>query len=285
MTGLAFGYAAPVATATAERAKSKGRKAAGSDAVQRLGRLGLCARGTLYVVVGALAANVAFGADEQADKQGALRVIGRTEMGRWSLLLVAAGFAGYALWRLAEATVRPGGKGVAGRLRSAGQALLYVGFAFSTLSFVATRHSTNSDARGRHVTARVLSWPGGRYLVAAAGLTLVGIGVASAYRALSGRYRRHLKEQEIPEHCAWWFPVVAHLGLAARTVAFSLVGAFLVQAAVTYDAGKARGLDASLRTLAAQPYGRPLIFAVALGLVAYGAWNFVEARYRDVLGS
>lgn len=274
-----------MATATVARAKSKGRKAAASDTVQRLGRLGLAARGLLYVVVGVLAANVAFGADEQADKQGALRAIGSTGVGRWSLLVVAAGFVGYALWRLAEATVRPGDKGVGGRLRSAGHAALYTGFAFTTLAFVATKDSSNSDEREQHVTARVLDWPGGRYLVAAVGLTLVGVGVGNAYRAISGRYRKHLKEHEIPESCEWWFPILAYLGLAARAVAFSLVGAFLVQAAVTYDASKARGLDASLRTIAQEPYGRPLIFAVAIGLIAFGAWNFVEARYRDILGS
>ena len=274
-----------MATATVERAKRTGRKAADSDTVQRLGRLGFVARGLLYVVVGILAASVAFGADEQADKQGALRVIGSTAVGRWSLLVVVAGFAGYALWRLAEATVRPGDKGVGGRLRSAGHAVLYTGFAFTTLSFVATGNSENSDSKEQHATARVLDWPAGRYLVGAVGLTLIGIGVGNAYRAISGRYRKHLKEQEIPEHCEWWFPIVAHAGLAARAVAFSLVGAFLVQAAITYDPSKARGLDGSLREIARQPYGRPLIFLVAIGLVAFGAWNFIEARYRRVLGS
>lgn len=274
-----------MATATAERAKSKGRKAAKSDTMQRLGRLGLVARGVMYVVVGALAANVARGADEQADRQGALRTIGRTPVGRWALLALVVGFAGYAVWRLAEATFRPGDKGVPGRLRCVGHSLLYTGFAITTLSFVVTRQSENSDAREQSYTARIMEWPGGRYVVAAAGLALVGVGVANAWRALSGRYRKHLKEHEIPGKTAAWLAPVAHLGLAARTVAFSLVGAFLVQAAVTYDPKKARGLDGSLRTLAQEPWGRPAIVAVAIGLIAFGAWCFVEARYRDVLGS
>lgn len=274
-----------MATATAQRAKRKTRKAAGSDTVEWLGRLWLIARGVMYVVVGVLAANVARGADEQADKQGALRTIGSTGIGRIALLGVVAGFAGYALWRLLEATVRPGDRGWAGRVRSFGHALLYTGFAITTLAFVATKRSANSDDRERDYTARILSWPGGRYIVAAVGLTLVGIGVANAYRAVSGRYRKHLKEHEVPEHCEWWFPIVAHAGLAARTVAFSLVGAFLVQAAVTFDPKKARGLDGALRTIAQEPWGRPAIVAVAVGLIAFGAWCFVEARYRDVLGS
>lgn len=272
-------------TATARRAKRKGREAAESDTVQRLGRLGLVARGLLYVVVGLLAANVARGADEQADRQGALRTIGSNPVGRVALLAVVAGFAGYALWRFAEATVRPGDKGVGGRLHSALKAILYTGFAFTTLAFVATKRSANSDEKEQDYASRVLHWPAGRYLVAAVGLTLIGIGVGNAYRALSGRYKKHLKEQEIPESCESWFPIVAHLGLAARATAFSLVGAFLVQAALTYDAEKARGLDGSLRTIAREPWGRPLVVLVAIGLVSFGAWCFIEARYRRVLGS
>jgi len=56
----------------------------------------------------------------------------------------------------------------------------------------------------------------------------------------------------------------------------------LVSAAVTYDPDKARGLDAALRTLAAQPYGGFLLAVVALGIAAFGVFCFIQARYRKV---
>jgi hypothetical protein len=273
-------------TATAARAKHQGRKAAESDTVEWLARLGLFARGALYIVVGLLAFGVARGGAEQADKQGALRTIARLPLGRWSLLFVAAGFAGYALWRFAEATVRPGDKGVGGRVFSAIRGLLYTGFCVTTLSFVLTKDSTNSDAKERGYTQRVLDWgTPGRLLVAAVGLGLIATGLWNAWRALSDRYRKHLKEGEIPRRTLRWLKPFAYAGLAARAVAFSLVGAFFIQAAVTYDPDKARGLDDSLRAVARAPWGEAMIVLVAIGLVAFGLWCFVEARYREVLGS
>lgn len=274
-----------MATATSARAKSKSKEAAESDGMQWLARLGLVARGFLYLVVGFLAFKLAMGSTQQADRHGAFRAIGRTGIGRWSLVLVAIGFFGYALWRFAEATVRPGDKSALSRIGSACRGVLYVAFAVTTLSFVVTRQAENSDEQERDYTARVLEWPGGRFLVAAVGLALIGVGVANAWRALSGKYRKRLKQSEIDPATLRWLKPVAYAGLAARFVVFSLVGAFLVQAAVTYDAEKARGIDGSLRTLAKAPYGEPLIMVVAAGLVAFGLWCFVEARYRRVLGS
>lgn len=272
-------------TATAERAKNTGRKAAESDSVQRLARLGLISRGLLYGVIGVLAIKVANGDTNQADRHGALRAIGSTTLGRWLLLLVAAGFAGYALWRVAEATVRPGDKKWPSRVASGARALVYIAACATTVHFVVTHHVSNSDDKERDITADVLQWPGGRYLVGAVGLFIAGIGVASAQRAISGRYRKHLKENELPRGTLRWLKPVAYAGMVARAAAFALVGAFLVQAAWTYDPTKARGLDDSLRTVARAPYGEQLILLVGIGLVAFGAWCLVEARYRNVLGS
>jgi hypothetical protein len=60
------------------------------------------------------------------------------------------------------------------------------------------------------------------------------------------------------------------------------MGAFLVQAAVQTEPDKALGLGGALRTLARQPFDPYVLGAVAIGLVAYGAFMFVMARYRKI---
>jgi hypothetical protein len=68
--------------------------------------------------------------------------------------------------------------------------------------------------------------------------------------------------------------------MAARGVVFGIIGAFLILAAWRYNATEARGLEGALETLRRQPLGQWLLAAVALGLVAYGVFQFVKARYR-----
>jgi hypothetical protein len=71
-------------------------------------------------------------------------------------------------------------------------------------------------------------------------------------------------------------------GLVGRGQVLTLIGGFLVQAAWTFDPDKAKGLDASLKSLADAPFGPVLLACAAVGLVAFGLWSWVEARYRRV---
>ena len=58
---------------------------------------------------------------------------------------------------------------------------------------------------------------------------------------------------------------------------------FLIQAARQSDPNQARGLGGALAALAQQPYGPWILAIVAIGLVAYGIYLLVEARYRRVV--
>jgi hypothetical protein len=60
------------------------------------------------------------------------------------------------------------------------------------------------------------------------------------------------------------------------------MGAFLVQAAVQTEPDKALGLGGALQTLTRQPFGPYVLGVVAIGLVAYGAFMFIMARYRKI---
>ncbi len=83
-------------------------RASRSTWLERMARPGLVARGLLYGVVAVLAVRVAQGHQEvQPDKQGALQTVVRQPLGRVLVLLLAVGFAGYALWRFVEAAVGP----------------------------------------------------------------------------------------------------------------------------------------------------------------------------------
>src|ERR1700676_2706101 len=92
---------------TVPRAAQHGAaRAAHSVWMARLGRLGLGARGVLYVLLPYLAVRVAFGQPDTAtDKQGALHTVARKPFGHVLLAGLAVGFGGYALWQLTMAAL------------------------------------------------------------------------------------------------------------------------------------------------------------------------------------
>ena len=269
-------------TMTRLRAKRHGR-----DAVGWLARLGLAARGIVYLLVAWLAVRIAFvHSGQQADRQGALREVSQQPAGKAVLVAMAVGFAGYAAWRVTQAVRgEPGERGAkdwAKRATSAGRAALYAGFAYSTarLAFSGAGGS-GSDSTSRKATGGALAHQGGRVLVIVAGAAFVIAGIVLIVRGVMRTFEKHLKTGQMSRTTQRAVAVLGVAGQSARGIVFGMIGGFLIQAAVSFDPHKARGLDGSLRALAHGGWGRVALVAVAVGLAAFGAYSLAEARYRD----
>ena len=265
---------------------AKGRRAGQSPWVERLGRLGLVAKGVLYAVIAILALQVALGGREESpDKGGALRTIAEQPFGKGLLILLAIGLAGYAAWRLAQAILDrdqegEGPKGLAKRAGNLAKAAWYGTLCALTVSTLVGNGS--GDGNEQQTTAGVFDRPGGRYLVYAAGLAFLGAAAFNGYRAVTCKFNKKLKQGEMGDAEETAATGVGILGHLARLVVFGLIGLFLVRAAWQFDPKEARGLDGALLEVAQAPYGGLLLGAVAAGLFAYALYCFVQARYRRI---
>src|SRR5689334_20084281 len=125
--GLSAGMHHP----STHRAESTARRAGNSHWIDRLARLGLAARGLIYVMVGYFALQIAFGHhSRRVSRNGAFHAIASTSWGPALLWVLAVGFFGYALWRLSEAVWGHAGedgtaKKVGKRLFSLFRAIVY----------------------------------------------------------------------------------------------------------------------------------------------------------------
>lgn len=266
-------------------AQSTAEQVHDSAPVAWLARLGFASRGLVWLVVGLLAVSVALGRnDERTDQAGALSAISDRPLGGALLVVLVVGFLGYAAWRLLDAAVGhrddDGAKRVGHRLLSLGRGLLYLGLALTTTQFL-LRGSEQQDQTGSR-TADLMSRTGGRTAVGVLGVVLVVVGLVVAVRALMKKHSEHLEHYRVPDRLRRPAVAVGVVGLVGRGGVFALIGAFLVKAAVEFEPEEAKGLDAALQVLAEQSYGRVLLLAAAVGLVAYALWSFVEAAYRDI---
>lgn len=274
---------------TAKSAQAASQKAADSTWVDRVARFGLVAKGFSYGLVGVLAGALAVaGAGRATDREGALEVLADESYGRVLLLALAFGFAAYGLWRLIQAIFDrddegSGPKGIAKRVGFLGRAVLYGALTYATFALVdGTGDKGTETGEARNATARVFDWPAGRWLVGLAGLIFVGVGVFNGYRALTQKFEDNWNAGQMSVAERRWGARLSSLGLLARFVVFSLIGGFLVKAAYEFDPQEAIGLDGALRKVAQASYGPVLLGIVAVGLVCYAIFCFVEARYRRV---
>jgi hypothetical protein len=72
------------------------------------------------------------------------------------------------------------------------------------------------------------------------------------------------------------------VGALAKSVSFVIIGALIVVAGLTSRPEQAQGLDAAVKTLAAQPFGPAALYAIAAGFACFGVFCFFDARYHRV---
>jgi hypothetical protein len=253
-----------------------------------LARVGLVAKGVSYALVGILAIKLAADSGGKAtSRQGALHMVAQHSFGKLLLIVLAFGFAAYAVWRFAQAFFDKnndgdGVKGLAKRAGYFGRGAIYAALTYSTIKIISGAAEQSQNQKAHKTTATVLSWPAGKWIVGAAGLVLIGVGLWNGYRALEKKFLKNWKTEQMSASVQRWGARSGVVGLLARMVVFVLIGIFVVKAAYDYNPREAIGLDGALQKLAAQSYGSWLLGIVAAGLLAYAVFCFFEARYRNV---
>ncbi|HYP52217.1 MAG TPA: DUF1206 domain-containing protein [Pyrinomonadaceae bacterium] len=261
--------------------------AARSKWVVRLARFGYAAKGVVYVVVGVLATLAALGSGERLEgTDGALRSIARQPYGEVLLGAVAVGLVGYVVWRVVQSLADVDGKGsswkgLAVRAGFLVSGLAYAGVALSAARIVLHVRESGYDLK-RSWSGQLMAVPYGRWVMALVGIGVVGFGLFQIYKGYKAKFWRRLKLGEMPDVQHPWALLSGRVGYAARGVVFCVVGVLLVQAARHYDANEVVGLDGALQALTERAFGPVILGAVAVGLVAYGVYMFVEARYRRI---
>lgn len=255
-------------------------------AVVALARFGYAARGFVYLIVGGLALLAAVtSGGETTGPRGALQVLLGQPFGRTLLSIVAAGLASFAVWRGVQVVFDPDRygaafKGIIARFGRLVSCIAHIGLAVAALSLVFGWNSQGGDDQAaKDWTATLLSQPFGRWAVGAFGLGVIATGGRSAVKGWGAKFEKRL---EADGRESRWAVAVSQFGLIARGFVFAIVGGFLVLAAIHSNPTEARGLGGALRALQGQAYGSALLAVVAVGLIAFGVYCFVDARYRRI---
>jgi hypothetical protein len=256
-----------------------------------LGRAGYLARAVLYLTIGILAGMVAFGqGGKLADGRGALDELSQQPFGVLLLVLMSIGLAGYGVWRGVQAILDPGSEAGAGwgwAKRGAWLmgALLHFGLAaYAFALLVGNGGQDNMDARSGTASA-LDAGPLGPVIVMGVGLGLLGLGIYEMSCVWRAKLDQQLDLSPLSTQARRRIVLLSRFGIFARSVVFTIAGGFMLIAGVTSDASQAKGFGESLQALQGAPFGKVLLGAVALGLLAFAVYQVVEARYRRVLGS
>ncbi|RYU10704.1 DUF1206 domain-containing protein [Nocardioides iriomotensis] len=254
------------------------------DALDMGVRVGLVSYGIVHLLMAWLALQLAFGDREgKVSSGGAMHQLAGNTLGQISLYVVAGGLAALCIWQGIEAAVghrdEDGAKRTWKRAISAGKVVIY-----ATVGFGALKTATGGGGGGSSTdtwTSKLMSLPFGVILVGLVGLGIIGVGGALVWRGWQEKFLKKLDTSGRTGNDGTAYRWFGKAGYIAKGVAFAIVGAFFVYAALTHDPEKSAGLDRALLKVLEQPFGPFLLAAIAAGIACYGLFCFAWAKHLD----
>ena len=268
---------------------TQGAKSAGrSETARKVVLVGWAAKGVVYVAVAYLVLQMAFGrASQDASTTGALRLIAQSAPGKIVMILLGVGLLAFAVGRILEVTTLAGPQ-IDGKDKETAVviAVIYTSLALTAFSIVGLAGSSSGGGGGgsseQQGSAFLLGLPAGRWIVGLVGLAIMAYGAKSAYDGVQQKFCGTLRMGEMSPGMRSGVEKLGTAAYVTKGAILALVGYFFLQSAITYDPDEAKGLDAALQEIAGQTWGQVVLTLVAIGLLAYGVFAFVESRYRRV---
>lgn len=262
------------------------RRASNSSLLVGLTRMGFAGYGVLHLAVAWLAVQIALGhAKDSGDQSGAFRTVAGQPFGKFILVLIIVGLGAMAIWQLLLAFNghhdKRGGARVFERVASAARAVIYTALAVTAEKVVTGAPASSADQQ-QSATAGVMASPAGILLVALAGLIVLAVGIGMVWYGWKHKFEGKLLVSRMSARTRSLARNLGGAGYVAKGIAFGIVGLLLLDAAVSHNPAKSRGLDSALHTLVLQPFGVLLLIAVGVGFAAFGLYCFFQARYRKV---
>jgi hypothetical protein len=271
-------------------AVGRAREVTDHPVLTHVARVGLIAYGAMHLLIGWLAARLAWGArGADADQTGALQTVADGPGGAVLLWTIGLGMLALALWQGGEVLLW--WHGLLDRehrrrtalvcSRCLAKALVYAVLGITALLF-AVGLEYEADERLRELTDDVLGIPGGALLVGAVAVGVVAVGLYTLFRGLTGGF---MKDIDLPAAPDRWEPLIegiGRVGYVAKGIAFGLVGVLLWRAATSADVSTATGLEGAMTAIAGVAAAGPwLLSGIAAGFAAFGVYALARARYPD----
>ncbi|HEV7333404.1 MAG TPA: DUF1206 domain-containing protein [Flavisolibacter sp.] len=253
------------------------------EIVTRIAQAGLVAKGFVYILLGLLAFMAAFELGGQgsnsATKAGALQFSKELPAGDLLLPAIAIGLFCYAAWRFIQVFRQKGKDGWKEKILYLFSGLAYLAVAITALKIADGGNNSNGN-QNQAIASELLSKPFGQILVGLGGLVFAIVGAYQIYYGFSEKYRKHVQRLSLHSTQSSLMLRSGKVGYISRGIVWLVIAFLFFRAAVHARASEAGSTGEAFRFIEGSPYGSLLLGVLGLGLIAYGVFSFVRARYE-----
>ncbi len=247
--------------------------------------MGYAARGIIYLTIGVLAFLTTLGLGEgEASSKGAILNLKEQPFGQMLLVILIIGLLGYIIWRFTQGIKDADGHGHSFKGVIVRGSLVVSAISHSILCYWTIKlllHNTE-DSSGDSASSSLSAYLGSNitaWVIGIIGLVLVGVGIAHLIKGYKARFEKYMA---IPESQYRWVKRVCQFGLIARGTVWCIIGWVVMRSAFISGTSENKGIADAFEWLRTTPFGSWLTMIVAIGLIAFGFYSFIEAAYRRI---
>ncbi|SMX63517.1 protein of unknown function (DUF1206) [Brevibacterium aurantiacum] len=276
----------------ADSADDAAQEAADSKWFERVARVGFVANGIVHIILGATAVAVGLGRGGEADQSGAVQQMAAQPFGMVLIVLCLIGCGLMALWCVfnaffGSASLRGAGMNAPQHRQGRRRWVEFIKTIVSAVAYAAVALTfaqsvigggSDSGKTSSQASTTLAKAPGGLYILAAIGVVIVMIGIGFC---IAGIRLKWMDELRMPRKAPVSTLLIATgiIGYLGKGATLLAVGALVVVSAMTGDPEEFTGIDGALKAMRDQPFGTVLMLAVGAGLVLYGVFLSLRARY------
>ncbi len=250
--------------------------------LKHIAQAGYIAKGIVYLLLGFIAflaaSKMGGQSTNNASNTGVFAFIKESPGGVVLLILLASGLVCYVIRRMQQTfSTEEKEKKFYTRIRYFLSGMAYLALAYSALKF-AFSDSKDKGNQNQELASMLLQESYGQWLVGAAAAIFAAIGIYQIWYGLSEKYKKHVQDMKGNEH-AGILMKAGKIGYSARGIVWLLV-AFMLFRAALHSASSQAGDTSDAFKLFQNKAGTILTAILGLGLMIYGIFNFIRAKYE-----
>jgi hypothetical protein len=252
-----------------------------SQKKETISRIGMVAKGAIYLLIGILTALPIFGlGGKTSSSKGALRFLADQSYGQVLLVILGLGLLGYLFFRgyQAIANLKNHDDNAKGYLMRG--SYLVSGLVYGYLGFTALKMVFGSSSGKSSSVSKVLNSEYGNTIAIGIALVLVGKAIYEFYMAYSGKFKEEVEQAGIDHKARTLLTNAGTIGFTARGIVAGILAYLFFKAGLQNASGDLNRADAF--NLLQNEFGSIIMAIVAAGIACYGVFMLIKSKYPDV---
>ncbi|MAZ73192.1 MAG: hypothetical protein CMC70_08580 [Flavobacteriaceae bacterium] len=248
---------------------------------EKFASFGIATKGIVYFIIGVLTTLAAFGyGGEKSSSKTVIDFIAQQSFGKILLVLLSIGLLGYVFWRWYQAFANPNNiennaKGTVKRI-----AYFISGVLYGALSYIAIQTVLGSSSENKSFISKIFESEYAITITIIVGIALIGKGIYEFYQAYSGKFKEKVESTSLPAKTQGLILKFGKVGYTSRGIVAGLLGFLFLKAGFANNANKLSKSDAF--GFIENEFGSLILGIVSLGLVGYGLFMMVKAKYSSL---